>query len=51
MEELIIMKQKKYLKLLKVWRVEKLITLNWCTCQVIMSILILPDLDHYLAFI
>ena len=25
-------------------------TLNWCTGQVIMSILLLLDLDHYLVF-
>ena len=25
-------------------------TLNWCTRQVIMSILLLLDLDHYLVF-
>ena len=47
MEELMVMKQKKYSKLLKTWRVVKLTTLNWCTGQVIMSILTLLDLDCY----
>ena len=41
MEISIMMKQKKYLKLSKTWRVVKLITLNWLTSQVIISILTL----------
>ena len=49
MEESMAMKQKKYSKLLKTWRVVKLTTLNWCTGQVIMSILTLLGLDPYLV--
>ena len=41
MEISIMMKQKKYLKLSKTWRVVKLTTLNWLTSQVIISILTL----------
>ena len=41
MEISIMMKQKKYLKLSKTWRVVKLTTLNWLTSQVITSILTL----------
>ena len=39
MEELIKMLPKKYSKLSKTWRELKLTTLNWCTNQVIISIL------------
>ena len=42
---------KKYSKLLKVWRVVKLTTLDWCAGQVIISILTLLDLDRYLVLI
>ena len=41
---------KKYSKLLKTQKVITMTTLNWCTGQVIMSILTLLDLDHYLVF-
>ena len=51
MEELIILKPEKYSKLLKTWRVVKLTTLNWCTGQVIISILTLLDFDRYVVFI
>ena len=49
MEESMAMKQKKYSKLLKTWRVVKLTTLNWCTGQMIMSISTLLGLDPYLV--
>ena len=41
----IMMKQKKYLKYWKTWRVIKFTTLNWFTSQVIISILTLIGLD------
>ena len=39
MEELITIMPKKYSKFLKTWSEVKLTTLNWCTNQVIISIL------------
>ena len=42
---------KKIFKTLKDMEVVKLTTLNWFTGQMMMSILILLDLDYYLVFI
>ena len=41
-------KQKKYSKLLKIWRVEKLTTLNWCKSQVNFDFARFGPLSSYL---